>query len=116
MDETNGASVGGECFDIHAYDDNTDHLTMILVMILVMILMVILMMILMMMVGAGTEDRSQEHPYPFPPPSPPPPRSPPRGGGVYKFPGFGSRLGEGKGEGKPRCSNTPQDPRRGRRI
>ena len=31
-------------------------------------------------------------------------------GGAYKFPGFGSRLGEGKGEGKPRCSNTPQDP------
>ena len=32
-------------------------------------------------------------------------------GGAYKFPGFGSRLGEGKGDGKPRCSNTPQDPR-----
>ena len=45
---------------------------------------------------------------PFPPP---PPVPPPRGGGAYKFPGFGSRLGEGKGEGKPRCSNTPQDPR-----
>ena len=25
-------------------------------------------------------------------------------------------MGEGKGEGKQRCSNTPQDPRRGRRI
>ena len=43
-----------------------------------------------------------------PPLSPPGP--PPRGG-AYKFLGFGSRLGEGKGEGKPRCSNTPQDPR-----
>ena len=32
------------------------------------------------------------------------------GGRAYKFLGFGSRLGEGKGEGKPRCSNTPQDP------
>ena len=39
----------------------------------------------------------------------------PRGGGAaYKFLGFGSRLGEGKGEGKRRCSNTPQDPQRGR--
>ena len=53
---------------------------------------------------------------PKPPPgggrtlSPPPPVPPPRGGGAYKFPGFGSRLGGGKGEGKPRCSNTPQDP------
>ena len=61
--------------------------------------MMILMMILMM-VGAGTEDRSWEEPYTFPR----------QGGGAYKFPGFGSRLGEGKGEGKPRCSNTPQDP------
>ena len=25
-------------------------------------------------------------------------------------------MGEGKGEGKQRCSNTPQDPRRGRRT
>ena len=41
----------------------------------------------------------------------PPPRSPPpSGGGAYKFPGFGSRVAEGKGEGKQRCSNTPQDP------
>ena len=49
---------------------------------------------------------SREGPYTFSPPSSPPwsPR------GAYKFPGFGSRLGEGKGEGKPRCSNTPQDP------
>merc|ERR1712110_1084065 len=51
---------------------------------------------------------SREGPYTFTPP--------PGGGGAYKFPGFGSRLGEGKGEGKPRCSNTPQDPWRGRRI
>ena len=34
----------------------------------------------------------------------------PVGEGSYKFSGFGSCLGEGKGEGKPRCSNTPQDP------
>merc|ERR1711953_376939 len=68
--------------------------------------MMILMTILMM-VGAGTEDRAREA------------RTlsvPPVGGGAYKFPGFGSRLGEGKGEGKQRCSNTLQDPWRGRRI
>ena len=29
--------------------------------------------------------------------SPTPPVPPPWGGGAYKFPGFGSRLGEGKG-------------------
>ena len=81
-----------------------------MMIILMMILMMIIMMILMallMMVGAGTEDWSQEEPYT----SHLPPGPPPRGGGAYKFPGFGSRLGEGKGEGKQRCSNTPQDPR-----
>ena len=59
-----------------------------------------------------TEDRSREGPYTFcPPPWCPPPRSPPpSGGGADKFPGFGSRVAEGKGEGKQRCSNTPQDP------
>ena len=65
-----------------------------------------------MMVGAATEDQSQEEPYTFTPPVPAP-----TGGGVaYKFLGFGSRLGEGKGEGKQRCSNTPQDSPRGLRT
>ena len=50
MDETYGTYVDDECFDIHDYDDDTDH---ILMMILTMILIMILMMILIM-VGAGT--------------------------------------------------------------
>ena len=55
MDETYGTYVDDECFDIHDYDDDTDHdtLMVILTMILMMILMMMLMMILMT-VGAGT--------------------------------------------------------------
>merc|ERR1712110_1289624 len=70
------------------------------------------LMMILMMIGTGTEDWSWEEPYTLPSASPPSPG----GGGAYKFPGFGSRLGEGKGEGKQRCSNTPRDPWRGRRT
>ena len=111
MDETYGTYVDDECFDIHDYGDDTDHDT-----------------------NDDTDDdtdddtnddiddtddggRGDRRPLPggavhFSSP----PRSTPLRGGAYKFPGFGSRLGEGKGEGKQRCSNTLQDPWRGRRI
>ena len=46
----------------------------------------------------------------------PPDSCPPWGGGAYKFPGFGSRLAEGKGEGRQRCYNMPLDTQMGRRI
>ena len=87
MDETYGTYVEGECIDTRDYDDDTDR-------------------------DAdedtddGTDDdtnddtdddtddggRGNRRPLPggavhFPPP---------RGAGAYKFPGFGSRLGEGK--------------------
>merc|ERR1711953_1156091 len=83
-------------------------LTMILMMIPMMILMTILMMVAQEPKTAPRRGRTLS--------VPPPPPGPSLGGGAYKFPGFGSRLGEGKGEGKQRCSNTHQDPRRGRRI
>ena len=95
MDETYGTYVDDECFDIHDYDDDdTDHDTDD-------------------DTNDGTDDdtddggRGNRRPLPggavhF--------LSPPWSPRAYKFLGFGSRLGEGKGEGKPRCSNTPQDP------
>ena len=119
MDETYGTCVDDECFDIHDYDDDTDVDTDD-------------------DTGEDTDDDTNDDtdddtddggranrkplpggPYTFCSTLPPwsPPRSPlPGGGGAYKFLGFGSRLGEGKGERKQRCSNTSQDPRRGRQI
>ena len=49
MDETYVTYVDDECFDIQDYDDDTDHLTMIMMMILTMILVVILIHMLLVM-------------------------------------------------------------------
>ena len=98
MDETYGTYVDDGCFDIHDYDDDTDHDTDD-------------------DTDHDTDDdtnddtdddtddggRGNRRPllggavhfsFPGPPPGPPT-------GGAYKFLGFGSRLGEGKGEGGP---------------
>ena len=49
MNETHGTYSDYEYFDIHAYDDETDHDTDDTAMILMMIRMTILLMILLLM-------------------------------------------------------------------
>ena len=93
---------------------------MTMMMILIMVLRMILTMMLMILNDDTDDDaddggRGNRRPVPGGAVHFPAPRAPPLGEGVRtNFQDLDAV--EGKGEGKQRCSNTPQDLWRGRRI